>query len=49
MELQKLNKSMYEELFGGKLDVTEEPGKDMPEKSQARQHRDWLHQLNEKD
>ena len=40
---------MCEELFGGELDVTKEPGEDMPEKSQARQHRDWLHQLNEKD
>ena len=48
-DFQKLNKSMCEELFGGELDVTEEPGEDMPEKSQARQHRDWLHQLNEKD
>ena len=49
MELQKLNKSMCEDLFGGELDVTEESGEDMPEKSQAKQHRDWLHQLNEKD
>ena len=49
MELQKLNKSMCEELFGGELDVTEKPGEDIPEKSQSRQYRDWLHQLNEKD
>ena len=49
MELQKLSKSMCEELFGGELDVTEDLGEDMPGKPQARQHRDWLHQLNEKD
>ena len=29
--------------------MTEKPEEDMPEKSQARQHRDWLHQLNETD
>ena len=39
---------MFEELFGSELDVTEKPDEDMPGKSQARQHRDWLHQLNEK-
>ena len=48
MEFQKLNKSMCEELFGGELDVTEDPGENIPDKSQARQHQDCLHQLNEK-
>ena len=38
---------MCEELFGGELDVVEVP--DDCEKSQARQHCNWLHQLNEKD
>ena len=36
-------------LFEGELGVTEELDEDMPEKSQARQHRDQLHQLNERD
>ena len=31
------------------MDVTEEPEEDMPEKSQAREHPDWLNQLNERD
>ena len=38
---------MCEELFGGELDVMKVPG--YCEKSQARQHPNWLHQLNEKD
>ena len=41
---------MCEEMFGGELDVTEKtPEPFESEKSQARQHRDWLHQLNERD
>ena len=47
MEKQNLNNSMCEELFGGELDVVEVP--DDCEKSQARQHRNWLHQLNKRD
>ena len=38
---------MCEEQFGGELDVMEVS--DDCKKSQARQHRDWLHQLNERD
>ena len=41
MEKSNLNKSFCEEMFRGELDVTEEPEK---EKSQARQHCDWLHE-----
>ena len=40
MENENLNKSLCELLFGGELDVMEEPEEDMPEKSQAKQHRD---------
>ena len=41
---------MCEEMFGGELDVTEKtPEPFESEKSQVRQHRDWLHQLNERD
>ena len=47
MEKQNLNTSMCEELFEGELDVVEVP--DDCEKSQARRHRNWLHQLNERD
>ena len=47
MEYNKLNNSICEELFGGELDVVEVP--DDFEKSQARQYRNWLHQLNERD
>ena len=47
MEKQNSNDSMCEELFRGELDVVEVP--DDCEKSQARQHRNWLHQLNERD
>ena len=37
-------------MFGGERDVTEKtPESFESEKSQARQHRDWLHQLNERD
>ena len=37
---------MCEEMFGGELDVTEKmPAPFESEKSQVRQHRDWLHQL----
>ena len=47
IEKQNLSSSMCEELFGGELDVVEVP--DDCNKSQARQHRNWLHQLNERD
>ena len=46
MENDKLNKSMSEELFGGKLYVTEEPDS---EKFQARKHRDGLRKFNYRD
>ena len=49
MESEKFDRRMCRELFGGELDATEEPDEDMLEKSQARQHWDWLHQLNERD
>ena len=49
MEFQKLNKSMCEEMFRGKLDVTEEtPDPFESDKSQVKQYRDWLHVRNEK-
>ena len=38
---------MFEELFGGELDVTEVLDEIDSKKSQVRQHRDCLHQLNE--
>ena len=34
---------MYEEMFGGEMDVVEVLDEIDNEKSQARQHRDWLH------
>ena len=49
MELSNINKTMSEEIFGGKLDVTEEtPDPFETDKSQVRQYRDWLHERNEK-
>ena len=49
MEIEKLNKSVCEELFRGELNVVEVPDEIDCEKSQARQHRNWLHRLNEAD
>ena len=46
LENLNLNKSMCAEMFGGELDITEEPE---GEKSQVRQHRDWLHELQDRD
>ena len=47
MENENLNKSFCEDLFGGELDVVEMPDSIDCEKSQARQHRNWLHRLTE--
>ena len=49
MEYNKLNKSMCEEMLGGEMDVVEVevPDEFDNEKSQARQHRDWLHDLHD--
>ena len=46
MEIDKLNKSMCEELFSGRLDVTEEH---RGVKSYVRRQRDWLHRHNAED
>ena len=47
--MKNLNKTMYEELFGGELDVTEETVDAFEiDKSQVRQYRNWLHERNEK-
>ena len=48
MENANLNKSLCEEMFGGEMDVVEVPDELENEKSQARQGRYWLHQLNER-
>ena len=40
---------MYEEMFGRETDVVEVPDEPDNEKSQARQHRDWLHYLHNRD
>ena len=40
---------MYEEMFGGEMDVVEVPDKLDNEEFQARQHRDWLHNLRNRD
>ena len=40
MEYENLNKSLCEELFGGEVNVAEEP---LEDKSQARRHRDEMH------
>ena len=49
MVYNKLNKSMCEEMFGGEMDVVEVPDELNNEKSEARQHRDWLHDLHNRD
>ena len=36
-------------MFGGEIDVVKVPDKLNNEKSQARQHRDWLHDLHNRD
>ena len=46
MENVNLSKSMCEEMFGGEKDVMENPER---EKYQAKQHRDWLHELYDRD
>ena len=38
-----LNEIMCEEVFGGELDVTQNPEDIILKKSHARQHREWLH------
>ena len=40
---------MCEEMFGGDMDVVEVFDELDNEKSQARQHRDWLHDLHNRD
>ena len=48
MENSNLNKSMFEEIFGGELEVMEKaPEPFKSDKSQVRQYRDWLHEGNE--
>ena len=49
MECNKLNKGMCKEMFRGEMDVVEVPDELDNEKSQARQHRDWLHDLHKRD
>ena len=40
---------MCKEMFRGEMDVVEVPDELDNEKSQARQHRDWLHDLHKRD
>ena len=46
MENLNLNSSFCVDTFGDELDVTEEPD---GVKTQAKQHRDWQHNLHERD
>ena len=49
MEFKNLNETMYEEMFGGEFEVTEETVDAVEtDKSQVRQYRDWLHERNDK-
>ena len=49
MEFSNIKKSMYEEIFGGELDVTEKvPEPFESDKSRVKQYQDWLHERNER-
>ena len=47
MEISILNKSFFEELFGGEMDITDKaPDFLQGENSQVKQYREWLYEKN---